>query len=572
LEKKEGKTQKKEAPLLYNLAEIQADCSKRLHIAPNQTLSILQSLYEQKLITYPRTDARVLTNAIVKKLSTNLNGLYKNPDYKELLLSISNNHWAIKGKYVDDSKVTDHYALIPTGQMPSGLDGYEAKLYDMVVRRFLSAFYPPAVYEKLSVVFRADKERFFASGTVLREPGFYEVVGIPTDEKGQAFFKSVSTMKQGESYPAEYGIHNGETQPPKPYTSGSMIIAMENAGKLIEDEELREQIKSCGIGTSATRAATIEKLVKNQYITLNQKTQRLAPTNLGQMIYEVVKANIPSMLSPKMTASWEKGLSQVEHGETSYQEYATLFKNYIKKHTLDMKGTNHTDELKPRIMAFSVSGFTGETFKSSEASFSCPLCGSPVKTTRKGGFICEKFDKDNGCHFYLGAPGAKLTEKQAEELIEGKTVGPFQMKAKKGNLFSASLKWGKEDGLQFVFSDREEGETEHLCPNCHKKLTREKWNYTCSCGFQIPRYMKPKWIDDEEVEYLLKNKKSHLFSGLISKDGKKYSCYLVIKDGKCEREFPPRRKKANGKIYSFAGDTPEALCGRLCHPQKRRKK
>ena len=325
----------KNAPLLFNLAELQNECTKRFKISPDETLGIAQKLYEKKMLTYPRTDARVLSSAVAKDIGKNLSNIYKNVKeswVKELLTKISENKWSskiAKSKYVDDSKITDHYAIIPTGEYASaGLTKLEMEVYELVLRRFISIFYPPAKYSKTNMSVEIEKERFYFSKKILVEKGYLEVLG---KEEADDKELDISSLKKGKKLPLkELSIKEGETTPPKRYTTGSIIIAMENAGKLIEDDELREQIKGSGIGTSATRAEIIKKLIRIEYLQSNSKTQILTPTKKGEMIYEVIKESIPSLLNPILTASWEKGLGMVYGKEISSDEFMHKLESYTK--------------------------------------------------------------------------------------------------------------------------------------------------------------------------------------------------------------------------------------------------
>lgn len=349
------KDEKKNPPLLYNLAEIQNDASKFFKISPDQTLTIIQSLYEKKLVTYPRTDARVLSSAIAKEIDKNLRGLSTLPIFKPFTDQIfaSGTYKSIgKTRYTDDKKITDHYAIIPTGQglgELKGLNPTEQRVYETIARRFLAIFYPQAVYKKTAVEAVKDTEHFFANERYLDKEGYLEVMHY-------SFFKDkketeggnelLASIKKGDRLQVkQLSIKEGETAPPKRYTSGSMILAMENAGSLIEDDELREQIKSNGIGTSATRAGILEKLVKNRYLSLNKKTQVITPTLTGEMIYYVVGYSIRPMLDPVLTASWEKGLSQVADAEIGEDEYMTKLSAFITKYTDRVKGENNGEIL-----------------------------------------------------------------------------------------------------------------------------------------------------------------------------------------------------------------------------------
>jgi DNA topoisomerase-3 len=355
------KTEKKNPPLLYNLAELQNDCSKRFHISPDQTLAIVQELYEKKLVTYPRTDARVLSSAIAKQIDRNIRGLGKYtpaaPFSAEILAGDS---WKKIGRtrYTDDAKITDHYAIIPTGQGFANLGRLENTargVYDQIVRRFLSVFYPPAEYKKTAAVFRIGCEKFIANERILVKPGYLKVTGIQKDHGGteggtENTGKDGTGMQQirkGSRLPIkDYRIKEGETSPPKRYTSGSIILAMENAGQLIEDEELRAQIKGSGIGTSATRAEILKKLFTIRYLSLNKKTQVITPTQTGEMIYDVVNASIRSLLNPELTASWEKGLTYVAEGSISEEEYMQKLEAFVRRHTENVKGLRNQGALR----------------------------------------------------------------------------------------------------------------------------------------------------------------------------------------------------------------------------------
>lgn len=358
--------QKENAPLLFNLAEIQNECTKRFKIKPDETLEIIQSLYEKKLVTYPRTDARVLSTAVSKEISKNLNGLarfYQDEEVKGYIKKMVDEKYSTKlekTKYVNDSKITDHYAIIPTGQGFENLKQLpilNQEIYKLIVKRFLAIFYPAAEFQKVNVTVEVDKETFYASGRVCIKQGYQEILknndkekaktagngdkvstdneqNVDNEEKKedvpQENIEILKTLKKGQEIPViNYDIKEGVTNPPNRYNSGSIILAMENAGKLIEDEELREQIKGAGIGTSATRAEIIKKLEKIQYIGINQKTQIITPTKKGEAIYDVVYISIPDMLNPKLTASWEKGLDMVAKKEIKSDEFMGKLETYI---------------------------------------------------------------------------------------------------------------------------------------------------------------------------------------------------------------------------------------------------
>ena len=349
------KKEVKNPPLLFNLAELQNECAKILKISPDDTLKLVQELYEKKLCTYPRTDARVLSTAVSKEIEKNIRGLSTFPEYlsftKDILERKSYNGIA-KTKYCDDKKITDHYAIIPTGQGRSqynSLGTLQKKVFDFIVRRFLSIFYPSAEYKKYNLCIAVLEEEFLASEKQLEKPGYLQLYekSIEKEEKegdseneenGVNGLSGLSGLKKGSKiYLMNTALKEGETSPPKRYTSGTMILAMENAGKLIEDESLREQIKGSGIGTSATRAGILTKLEKNEYIHLDKKNQQLSPSLLGEKIVQILWNSIPPLLNPTLTASWEKGLSYVEEGKIEEKEYMDKLEDFVRKNTEKVK-------------------------------------------------------------------------------------------------------------------------------------------------------------------------------------------------------------------------------------------
>ncbi len=360
IEKVEKKKENKNAPLLYNLAELQNDCARLFKISPDQTLQIAQELYEKKMVTYPRTDARVLSTAVSKEIYKNISGLKNIPsmkDYAEHILDSGSYKGIAKTRYVNDKQITDHYAIIPTGQ---GLNSFASlndtakKVYEIIVRRFLSIFYPPAVYQKLALTLDRNGEKLFANFKVLVDQGYLPITvnsfGKQKDEEekySKEMVEAAMNLKKGVQLPIDnFEIKEGETSPPKRYSSGTLILAMENAGQLIEDEELRAQIKGSGIGTSATRAEIIKKLVNNKYLDLNKKTQIITPTLMGEMIHDVVAFSIKSLLNPELTASWEKGLSYVAEGTITEEEYMKKLEDFIRKRTDAVKGLSNQYQLR----------------------------------------------------------------------------------------------------------------------------------------------------------------------------------------------------------------------------------
>ena len=369
VQKVEKKTEKKAPPMLYNLAELQNDCSRLFKISPTDTLNTVQTLYERKLVTYPRTDARVLSTAVAKEIGKNIGGLQKYEplaQYAQYIMQQGGYKGVAKSKYVNDKQITDHYAIIPTGQglgNLNGLNDIQRKVYDIIARRFLSIFFPAAEYEKVSLVLsrqihtvvgekKNGTESFFANFKRLKNPGYLTIAGLSSDKKQEEQkltdeeLAKFASLKKGDAIPVQtFNIKEGETSPPKRYSSGTLILAMENAGQLIEDEELRSQIKGSGIGTSATRDSIITKLVTNKYIALNKKTQIVTPTFLGEIIYDVCLNSIQSLLWAEMTASWEKGLSGVAEGTISKDEYTAKMNKFVCDNTNAVKQIRNQNQI-----------------------------------------------------------------------------------------------------------------------------------------------------------------------------------------------------------------------------------
>ena len=369
VQKVEKKTEKKAPPMLYNLAELQNDCSRLFKISPTDTLNTVQTLYERKLVTYPRTDARVLSTAVAKEIGKNIGGLQKYEplaQYAQFIMQQGAYKGVAKSKYVNDKQITDHYAIIPTGQglgNLNGLNDIQRKVYDIIARRFLSIFFPAAEYEKVSLTLtrkihttvgekEEGTESFFANFKRLKKTGYLTIAGLPSDKKQEEQkltdeeLAEFAALKKGDTIPVKaFHIKEGETSPPKRYSSGTLILAMENAGQLIEDEELRSQIKGSGIGTSATRDSIITKLVTNKYIALNKKTQIVTPPFLGEIIYDVCLNSIQSLLWAEMTASWEKGLSGVAEGTISKDEYTAKMNKFVCDNTNAVKQIRNQNQI-----------------------------------------------------------------------------------------------------------------------------------------------------------------------------------------------------------------------------------
>ena len=377
----EKKKETKNPPLLYNLAELQNDCSKYFKISPDETLRIVQELYEKKMTTYPRTDARVLSTAVSKEIYKNIKGLTGYGMVSEFANQVLKNgsyKGIAKSRYVNDKQITDHYAIIPTGQGLNNLNSLNPtalKVYEIIVRRFLSIFYPPAIYRKVVLTASLKGEKFFANFKVLEEEGYLKVSAFSFAKKKEEkvkeadeadgenqsgdneetgfdkeFMEEVNKLKKGAELPInDFVIKEGETSPPKRYNSGTMILTMENAGQFIEDEELRAQIKGSGIGTSATRAEILKKLFNIGYLALNKKTQIITPTLMGEMIYEVVDNSIRPLLDPALTASWEKGLTMVADGTITEEEYMKKLDDFVSRRTNIVKQLNNQGILNQRF-------------------------------------------------------------------------------------------------------------------------------------------------------------------------------------------------------------------------------
>lgn len=353
-----NKQEKKAPPLLYNLAELQNDCSTLFKISPSDTLKIVQELYEKKLVTYPRTDARVLSTAVAKEIYKNINGLTRVQNmqgYAAEVLQMGSYKKIASTRYVNDKQITDHYAIIPTGQGQAALNGVSdihKKVYEIICRRFLSIFYPAAVYKKTALEVLKNGEHLFANFKYLMDRGYFKVADNSYSKKkdeekySPEFVEACGKVKKGDILQVNsFQVKEGETTPPKRYNSGSLILTMENAGQFIEDETLREQIKGAGIGTSATRDGIITKLVNNKYISLNKKTQIVTPTLLGEVIYDIVYYSINGLLRADLTASWEKGLCGVADGSISEQEYTDKMTSFVIRYTDMVKKINNQNRI-----------------------------------------------------------------------------------------------------------------------------------------------------------------------------------------------------------------------------------
>lgn len=513
----ENKPEKKNAPLLYNLAELQSDCTKKFKISPDKTLEIAQSLYEKKMTTYPRTDARVLSTPVAKEIGKNVQGLTGYGPVSEFASEVMANSWykGIENKrYTDDKKITDHYAIIPTGQsVNTSLSDIEEKVYQLICKRFLSIFYPPAEFSKTAVSLKhSTDEMFYISERVQTSLGYMTVLGKEEKADDESSSSVIASLKKGQVLDAEFSIAEGETKPPKRYTSGSMILAMENAGKLIEDEELREQIDGSGIGTSATRAEVIKKLVSNKYIAQDNKTQILTPTQIGYAIYDVVQQNIPQMLSPKMTASWEKGLASIERGQLSQEEYIEKLYGFIRK-VISNIGQQQAEE-RPEVIR-------------TERGL-CPVCGNTLYETDTY-FMCSKYSKKDkkACKFAFSKTlaGRTFSEEEIEILLQGGTTDTlYGFISKKGNEFDSKI--GIVDGaVSFI---TETSDTSLMCPKCHKPMKESKYTYECDCGFSCYHTMGGRKIGEEEMQEVFDCMLIEGYEGFTDKNGNPYDAWLMF--------------------------------------------
>lgn len=553
-------TSRKKAPLLFNLAELQAECSKRYKISPDETLQVAQDLYEKKLTTYPRTDARVLSTAVAKEIGKNLNRLktYEpTKTYTERILKEGTYRNIARTQYTDDSKITDHYAIIPTGQLTElgSLSDLQRRVYDLVVRRFLSIFYPAAEYETIKLVVQVGVEQLFASAKVLKNPGFLEIMGRPgndenKEEESAGLLKLAGQLKTGDPLKVDgYEIKEGKTAPPKRYTSGSMVLAMENAGQLIEEEELREQIKGSGIGTSATRAEIIRKLVRIGYLNLNKKTQVLSPEAIGEMVFEVVSMTVPALLNPKMTASWEKGLDGITRGTVIMEDYRSKLEDFIRKETVSMIEHDLTGNLAARIHPFVGKGGRGLAAKKKIEAV-CPVCGGEMETTPFG-YGCSNYKKDgSGCKFAIGTiAGRDLEEDEVVELLtKGHTEVLSGFISKSRKRFSAALVLEKdENGKASVNFDFSKNEPEILegvkCPVCGSDMEITSFGYSCvkhredpeSCYFSIGK-IAGKSLSVDDLTDLLQKGETEVLKGFTAKNKKKFSAALCLKTGEDSRK------------------------------------
>lgn len=530
------KDTRKSAPLLFNLAELQSECTKRFHISPSETLAIAQSLYEKKLTTYPRTDARVLSSSVASVIDKNICGLSEVPELREAVSEIVTygSYSSIgKSKYTDDDKISDHYAIIPTGQITAlaTANNMEREVFLLICRRFLAIFCEPALYDQVSITVGVGKEEFSLTRKILKKAGFYHMLGLPDENKGKTDNQAILSLKEGMTLAIkDIDIKESKTSPPSHYTSGSMILAMENAGQLIEDEELREQIKGCGIGTSATRSNIIDKLVRNTYILQNSKTQVLTPSNIGEVVYEIVKETVPEFLVPETTAEWERELADIEHGFVDRTEYQHKIENFIREKIENIVKEDRNLELEEITRPFRRG--VKQVIQRHQLGVRCPKCGGAIISSQYG-FSCENNRKDktvSTCDFYIGSIcGVLLSDEQARELIIKKKTGPVDGLKGKAGKFRAyicmDVGGDKTITIRFEFPEAEPLENVK-CPKCGGRvLDNHGKGFVCvhntrdqeekSCDFFIWKF-GGKCIPKGQVVKLLNNGITDVIEGFKS--------------------------------------------------------
>ena len=552
----ETSTSKQYAPLLFNIADLQNECSKKLHISPDKTLELTQSLYEKKLVTYPRTDARVLSTAIAKEIEKNLKKLQViKRDEIEHIKAIGLYKTIARSKYTDDSKISDHYAIIPTGEnlgVLKSLSMAERSVFDIILTRFLCIFYEPCTYQNIKAVLENNGEKFFFSEKYISVPGFKKLLPTKEDSLSDVKFKYLSALKGHEGSPAPIKIcqvKEGKAAAPKRFTSGSLILAMENAGKYIEEDELRERIKGSGVGTSATRAEIIKKLVRIKYLALNEKTQIVSPTNEGNMVYECLHLTLPELLNPKLTANWEMGLDKIVDGTISRNDFTEKMNRTIIAQVNKIKDGDISTELADAIKPFA----TEETVDIGpvETSIACPLCGSRLIRFSKG-YGC-KAHRDTGCPFFIGIiVGKFLTESQVKELIhsgELKKVDGF--KKKDGTKFSAGLiledaidKSGTPTKMVRFVDFKKPVDLDVSCPKCHNKtIYKEAYQVKCkTCDFVTQSWVARKQLTDQQISDLLEKGKTSLVKGLKKKSGGTFSARIVLDADTGKLSFETKRR------------------------------
>lgn len=546
----EHKESKKSAPLLFNLAELQSECTKAFHISPSKTLEIAQSLYEKKLTTYPRTDARVLSSAVASVIDQNVSGLITVPELKAFVNDIvSRGNFRNIGskKYTDDSKVSDHYAIIPTGKISgmAELTDLERQVFLLICKRFLAIFMEEAVYDNIAVTIMVGNESFSVSKKFIKKAGYMEITGMPAEEANaneirKAFFALSNGMTLAIK---DISILESKTSPPHRYTSGSMILAMENAGQLIEDEELREQIKGSGIGTSATRANIIDKLIQNAYVAQNLKTQVLTPTNVGETIYEVIKATVPELLVPETTAEWEKELADIEHGFAGIESYRHKLEHFVREKIENIVKEDHNLELEEITRPFRRG--VRRVIQRHPLGVRCPKCGGTI-TASEYGFSCENNKKDKSlstCDFFIGTIcDVLLSDEQARELIIKKKTGPIDNFKGKNGKFRAfvCMKVDADKSIHLYFEFPEPQILEKVkCPKCGGRIFENHGKgFMCEhnsaeedkrgCDFFLWKY-GGKSIPRAQVEKLLTTGSTDVMDGFKSqKDpSKSFSAALV---------------------------------------------
>lgn len=547
------KDEKKNPPFLFNLAELQNECSKRFKISPDETLQIAQTLYEKKYTTYPRTDARVLSTAVASEIATNISKLKSYGGeiggFCEEVLDSGSYKGIGKTKYTDDSKIVDHYAIIPTGDTfgLAGLADLEQKILELICRRFLSIFYPAAVYSKTTVKASAQngvyKEGFSGSAKTLTDPGFFKVTGLPKKDKDDKDDKeegeedggnigALKSLADASSVPSSYDIDKATTQPPKRYTSGSIILAMENAGKLIEDDDLRATIEGSGVGTSATRAETLKKLNRLEYIRTEKKTQALFATEIGETLYDVVDGILPDLLKPEMTARWEKGLDMIAKGTLDRHEYDKKIRAYVTKNVENIKAKASELPASER--------FTNEVI------CKCPSCGKDIVKGKKSYYCLGYKEKDAdgnplckvGVQIDMSGAkltAAKLTADDAKAVFGGAIISK-KMKNEKGE-WMQRLKYNPATLKVEFFNDAVD--SKFKCPKCGKAIKDYGNSLKCGCGLSIWKSPGDVKLTEKDISDLLTKGKTRVIKGFKKKDnsGTFDAALALAADGKMSYVF-----------------------------------
>lgn len=530
-------------PMLFDLTSLQREANSRFGFSAKTTLSLAQALYEKhKVLTYPRTDARALPEDYIGTVQDTLEML-KDSEYNVFAKKILDKKWVKPNKRIfDNSKISDHFAIIPTTQAPKSLNELEAKLYDFVVKRFLAVFHPSAEFTQTTRITRVEGEPFKSEGKVLIEPGWLAVYGREAEEEGAA---NLPPLKPDAKVVAEeVKVVPNRTKPPARFTEATLLSAMEGAGKLIEDEELRAAMKEKGLGTPATRAAIIEGLIFEKYV--HREGRELIPTAKASSLMTLLHGlGVPELFSPELTANWEYQLSQMEHGKLKREKFMAE----IVKMTEHIVGQAKNYELD------TIPGDFGKL------ASPCPKCGGEVHENYKK-FQCQACDFG----FWKILAGRQLEPAEADALIAKREIGPLDgFRSKIGRAFSANLVMKDDFTIEFSWGDSSSDDGEEgpdfsgqeplgACPKCKSSVFETPNAYVCekavgnarTCDFRSGRVILKRPIEREQMSKLLATGKTDLLDKFISKKGRPFSAYLVKQnDGKIGFEFEQREKGAS---------------------------